>query len=35
MIYFSDDCDALGIRFDNWKIVFMEQLNAFLAARGG
>ncbi len=24
-IYFSDDCDVLGIRFDNWKIVFMEQ----------
>ena len=25
IIYFSDDCDVLGIRFDNWKIVFMEQ----------
>ena len=25
MIYFSDDCDVLGIRADNWKIVFMEQ----------
>ncbi len=25
MIYFSDDCDVLGIRFENWKIVFMEQ----------
>ena len=24
-IYFSDDCDVLGIRFENWKIVFMEQ----------
>jgi arylsulfatase A-like enzyme len=24
-IYFSDDADVLGIRFDNWKIVFMEQ----------
>jgi arylsulfatase A-like enzyme len=24
-IYFSDDGDVLGIRFDNWKIVFMEQ----------
>jgi arylsulfatase len=23
--YFSDDGDMLGIRFDNWKIVFMEQ----------
>ena len=23
--YFSDDGDVLGIRFDNWKIVFMEQ----------
>jgi arylsulfatase len=25
LIYFSDDCDVLGIRFHNWKIVFMEQ----------
>lgn len=25
MVYFSDDCDVLGIRFENWKIVFMEQ----------
>jgi len=25
MFYFSDDCDVLGIRFENWKIVFMEQ----------
>ena len=24
-IYFSDDTDVLGIRFDNWKVVFMEQ----------
>lgn len=24
-IYFSDDTDVLGIRFENWKIVFMEQ----------
>jgi arylsulfatase len=24
-IYFSDDCDVLGIRFHNWKVVFMEQ----------
>jgi arylsulfatase len=23
--YFSDDGDLTGIRFDNWKIVFMEQ----------
>jgi arylsulfatase A-like enzyme len=23
--YFSDDGDMLGIRFDNWKLVFMEQ----------
>jgi arylsulfatase len=23
--YFSDDGDMLGIRFDNWKFVFMEQ----------
>jgi arylsulfatase A-like enzyme len=25
MIYFSDDCDVLAIRVDNWKIVFNEQ----------
>jgi arylsulfatase A-like enzyme len=25
LIYFSDDGDVLAIRFDNWKIVFMEQ----------
>ncbi|MET0324466.1 MAG: arylsulfatase [Ilumatobacteraceae bacterium] len=24
-IYFSDDADVLGLRFDNWKVVFMEQ----------
>jgi arylsulfatase len=24
-MYFSDDGDLLGIRFDNWKVVFMEQ----------
>jgi arylsulfatase A-like enzyme len=24
-IYFSDDGDVLGIRFGNWKVVFMEQ----------
>lgn len=24
-MYFSDDTDVLGIRFENWKIVFMEQ----------
>jgi arylsulfatase len=24
-IYFSDDGDVIGLRFDNWKIVFMEQ----------
>ena len=23
--YFSDDGDVLGLRFDNWKVVFMEQ----------
>jgi hypothetical protein len=23
--YFSDDGDMLGMRFDNWKLVFMEQ----------
>src|SRR6478672_7072433 len=25
LVYFSDDGDVLGVRFDNWKIVFMEQ----------
>jgi arylsulfatase A-like enzyme len=25
MVYFSDDCDVLALRFDNWKIVFQEQ----------
>ena len=24
-VYISDDGDTLGIRYDNWKIVFMEQ----------
>ncbi len=24
-MYFSDDGDVLGMRFDNWKVVFMEQ----------
>lgn len=24
-IYFSDDGDVLGIRYDNWKLVFQEQ----------
>jgi arylsulfatase A-like enzyme len=24
-IYFSDDGDVLGVRVDNWKVVFMEQ----------
>src|SRR5678815_1043902 len=23
--YFSDDGDMLGMRYDNWKLVFMEQ----------
>ncbi len=25
LIYFSDDCDVLGLRYENWKIVFLEQ----------
>jgi arylsulfatase A-like enzyme len=25
LIYFSDDGDVLAVRFDNWKVVFMEQ----------
>ena len=24
-MYISDDGDILGIRYDNWKVVFMEQ----------
>ena len=24
-MYLSDDGDVLGMRYDNWKIVFMEQ----------
>ena len=24
-VYFSDDGDLLALRFDNWKVVFMEQ----------
>ena len=24
-VYFSDDGDVLAMRFDNWKVVFMEQ----------
>jgi len=24
-MYFSDDGDLVGVRFDNWKVVFMEQ----------
>jgi arylsulfatase A-like enzyme len=27
-IYFSDDGDLVGLRFDNWKVVFMEQREA-------
>ena len=25
LVYFSDDGDVLALRFDNWKVVFMEQ----------
>src|SRR5205814_5702114 len=25
LIYFSDDGDLIALRFDNWKIVFLEQ----------
>jgi len=25
MVYFSDDGDVLAIRYDNWKVVFLEQ----------
>ena len=25
IVYFSDDGDVLALRFDNWKVVFMEQ----------
>ena len=24
-MHFSDDGDVLALRFDNWKVVFMEQ----------
>jgi arylsulfatase len=24
-VYFNDDGDVVGLRFDNWKVVFMEQ----------
>ena len=24
-MYLSDDGDVLGLRYDNWKVVFMEQ----------
>ncbi len=24
-VYLSDDADVLGVRYDNWKVVFMEQ----------
>jgi hypothetical protein len=24
-MYLSDDGDVLGMRYDNWKVVFMEQ----------
>jgi len=27
-IYFSDDCDLLGLRYENWKFVFAEQRTA-------
>jgi arylsulfatase len=25
MVYFSDDGDVLALRYDNWKVIFMEQ----------
>ncbi|GGE90943.1 arylsulfatase [Mycetocola zhadangensis] len=28
LVYFSDDGDVLALRFDNWKVVFMEQRTA-------
>ena len=35
-IYFSDDGDLVALRFDNWKLVFMEQRSpGTLAAVGG
>ena len=34
-IYFSDDCDVLGLRYDNWKVVFMEQRVAGNLAASG
>ena len=32
MVYFSDDGDVLGLRFENWKVAFMEQRVAGNAA---
>ena len=32
LVYFSDDGDVLALRFDNWKVVFMEQRVAGNAA---
>ena len=35
-VYISDDGDMLGLRYDNWKIVFMEQrCQGTLAGVGG
>src|SRR6218665_1779106 len=28
LVYFSDDGDVVALRFDNWKVVFMEQRTA-------
>ena len=33
--YFSDDGDVLAMRYDNWKIVFMEQRRAGGGVWGG
>ena len=33
-VYFSDDGDVLALRYDNWKVVFMEQRAPGLARCG-
>ncbi len=35
LVYFSDDGDVLALRFDNWKVVFMEQRSGHAADLGG
>ena len=34
-MYLSDDGDVLGLRYDNWKMVFMELTTRLERAIGG